>query len=106
NKMREDIYQERVRRSEWTGKTIDMSTFDGTQVGYANHLAFLSTSLDTIIADDCNWKRIPQMLLALRDQMEAFKAAGVRANFKNANYVGTNETRCGSPQEFFKSYRQ
>jgi hypothetical protein len=106
NHMREGMYQERVRRSEWTGKTIEMRPFEGTPAAYANHLTFLSTSLDTIIADDCNWKRIPEMLLALRDQMADFKAVGVKAHFANADYVRTNPAKCGSPQEFFKSYRQ
>lgn len=96
-----------LRRSEWNGKTIEMKKFKGSSEEYVKHLGFLSTSLETIISDeDCNWKKIPRMLLAIKTQTDIFRKEGVRESLISADYVRTNQQKCGSPSEFFRSYQQ
>lgn len=99
-----ELRTRKVRRSDWDGKTIALKPFKGTGEGYASHLSFMHTSIRSIL-DDCNWKKIPRMLLALRKQKDIFKKQNVRHSLYAADYVPTNEKECGSPEEFFRSYR-
>ncbi len=106
---------EPVRRSQWNGRTIEMKRFIDRPMtigpykyetsAYAEHLSFLNTSLETIVMDDCNWKKIPRMLLALKDQKDVFRKQGIRFSLIGADYVPTNPKECGTPEEFFRNYR-
>jgi len=95
-----------VRRSDWNGRVIALKRFKGTEKEYARHLGFLSTSLETIAMSDCEWKRIPQMLLAIKALKAIFRRSDTRESLIGADYVPTNEKRCGSPDEFFRKYQQ
>lgn len=114
NSLRSTTDPSPLRRSEWNGKTIEMKRFVDRPLSigphkyetsaYADHLSFLSTSLETVI-DDCNWKKIPRMLLALKAQKDVFRGQGVRFSLIGADYVPTNPAVCGSSDEFFRNYR-
>ena len=93
-----------VRRSMWNGKTIELKRFKATAEEYARHLSFLMTDL-RFIEDDCHWKTTPRMIFALQKQSEIFKASGITRTFYSVDYLPTNETKCGSPKEFFRSFK-
>lgn len=93
-----------VRRSDWNGKTIALKPFKGTGEEYAHHLSFLHTSLRSVL-EDCNWKKIPRMLLALKKQKDFFRKHNIRHSLYAADYIPTDEKQCGSPEKFFKNYR-
>jgi hypothetical protein len=104
-----------LRHSEWNGKTIEMKKFKDHSINvganystsaYAENLSFLSTSLTTIIENDCNWKKIPQILLALKTQAEIFRKNGIRESLVSADYIPTSKRQCGSPEEFFRNYQR
>jgi len=93
-----------VRRSEWNGKVIELRRFRGTMASYAESVSAINIPLRSML-EDCNWKRIPKFLLALKAQKDAFRAQGLQHSFYAANYVPTDETNCGSPEAFFRDHR-
>ncbi|MHB8727985.1 MAG: peptidase associated/transthyretin-like domain-containing protein [Sulfuricaulis sp.] len=96
------------RHSDWNGKTIELKPFKGTEEEYARHLEFLGTSLDPIIDKDCNWKKIPRMVLAINQQSEIFRSKNIYAlpSIESLDIRYSNfRARCGSPKEFFKDYQ-
>lgn len=92
------------RISFWSGERITLKPFKGTAEEYASHLSFLMTSL-RFIEDDCHWKTTPQMVLALQKQSEIFKASGITRTIYSVDYLPTNKAKCGSPEEFFRSFK-
>ena len=104
-----------VRTSDWDGRRVEMRRFIDHPISigpykyetsaYAQRLSFLSTYLETIAMDDCDWKKIPRMLLALKTQKDMFRKQGIRFSFIAADDVPTNPSKCGAPEEFFRSYR-
>ncbi len=100
-----------VRRSVWDGKTIELKRYRGTGEGYAEHIYKLDGNLDRMRdGDQCEWKSIPRMLVALHRMRERFDAEGVKvpgwqigARIRKVTDVG-NQKRCGSAEEFFRSY--
>lgn len=94
-----------VRSSDWNGKTIKMERFKGGAKEYVRSLSFLMTNL-RFIEDDCVWKIMPNMILKLQKQADIFKASGIVTAIYSVDYLPTNETKCGSPKEFFRSYHQ
>jgi hypothetical protein len=108
NEFTQNYNKGSVRHSEWNGKKIEMERFKGTLEEYGKHLGFMETSLETIINEDCNWKRIPRMMLAVSQQSGIFRDKGLYAlpsvdsiDIKFRNRVA----RCGSPKEFFRNYK-
>jgi len=93
-----------VRRSDWNGKTIALKRFRGTMKEYVRHLSFFMTDL-RFIEDNCHWKQTPRMILELQQQSESFRAAGIITAIYSVDYLPTVKAKCGSPQEFFRSYR-
>ncbi len=93
-----------MRRSMWNDKTIELKPFKGSLEEYAKHLSFLMTDL-RFIEDDCRWKQTPRMILALQKQSDMFKASGISRTLYSVDYLPTNETQCGSPKDFFRSFR-
>lgn len=121
-----------VRWSDWNGKTIELRPFEialaarreerrenplaldrnpfpGTvEEEYAKHLSFITTNLG-FIEDDCNWKKTPQMILALQKQTKIFSATGINRGGYSISSIPTSparEVKCGSPQEFFQRFSQ
>ncbi len=108
NEFRDYMYEEPVHRSEWNGKTIEMKPFRGTIEEYANHLSFLNTSLESILSEECGWKEIPQMIIAIDRQAKIFQKRGIYGlpSIKSLEVRYTNfKARCGSVVDFFKSYQ-
>lgn len=101
-----------IRRSEWSGKTIELKPFKGTAEEYAEHVHALDNDLEFArYGEDCEWKKIPRMLVALHRMSEYFDSQGVKlqgwqigARIRKVTDVG-NEKQCGSPQEYFKTYQ-
>jgi hypothetical protein len=95
------------RRSEWSGKTIELKPFKGTIEEYARHLEFFETSLDTLLEDECAWKHIPHMILAVSKQSAIFRAKGLYTlpSIESLDIRYKNfESKCGSVKEFFRNY--
>lgn len=102
---------ESLRRSVHNGKTIEMKRFGGSLTSkeamrvYADRLSFFTGRM-RFITDDCQWKKVPKMVLALQDQREQFKKVGIIDGFYSVDYLPNDEKECGSVKEFFKRYQQ
>ena len=95
-----------VRRSQWSGKTIELKPFKGTAQQYADHLGSLNNNLYPLLGSEtCDWKKIPLMLLALTEQSRAFRKLRIEALYDVDLYLPISERKCGSPSAFFKEYR-
>jgi len=92
-----------MRHSVWNKRVIVMKAFKGTLDEYARQLSFFMTDV-RFIEDDCNWKTVPKLIMALQNQKEAFRAAGIIRTFYSVDYLPTNESECGSPKDFFRNY--
>jgi hypothetical protein len=100
------------RISFWSGERIKLERFKGTEKEYAEHVHSLDNGLEFArYGEDCEWKKIPRMLIALHRMSEYFDSKGVKlrgwqigARIRKVTDVG-NEKQCGSPQEFFKVYQ-
>lgn len=100
-----------VRTSQWGGKTIEMKRFRGTGEEYAEQVYQLDSNLDFArYGSDCEWKKIPHMLVAVHRASDRLDSQGVRlkgsqigVRIRKVTDVG-NQKKCGSPEEFFKSY--
>lgn len=97
-----------LRRSEWNGKTIEMRKFKGSLEEYAGHLGFLDTSLESILSEECGWKNIPRMIMAIDQQSRTFRGRGIYElpSIESLEVRYTNiKVKCGSIAEFFQSYQ-
>lgn len=95
-----------IRRSDWTGKTIELQSFKGSKEKYAKHLGSLNNDLYPLLGSEaCDWKQIPQMLLALTQQSRAFRKLGIEALYDVDVYLPVSERKCGSPKAFFEAYQ-
>ena len=102
NPLRSEIDNSKVRRSVWSGKTIELKRFDGDLKDYAIHLSSLYASMHTILhGSRCEWKTTPELVLAIAKQEKIFRK----------NYVDNVLTSladvsgyfCGSAEEYLKS---
>lgn len=94
------------RRSEWNGKTIEMKPFKGTAEEYAGHLSFLKTDLGFAYnGENCEWKYVPRMLVAQHKEMLRFEEKKIFNTLQSVERV-SGQKKCGSAQEFFRSYLQ
>jgi hypothetical protein len=91
-----------LRKSEWNGKTIKMEKFKGDLKEYAAHLEFFHPHF---IREDCNWKSVPKMVLALDKQREIFIRNSIDTGLLSINSLEgmspADKKRCGSAVEFF-----
>lgn len=105
-----------LRRSEWNRKTIELKKFKAAGEEYAEHVHQLDNDLEWAryglmgVLDDCEWKKIPRMLVELHRIGEQFASRGVKlkgwqigARIRKVTDVGDQE-KCGSAEEFFRSY--
>jgi hypothetical protein len=94
------------RPSMWDGKTVELKRFGGDLPKQANALGVLGRSLESYVVEyNCGWKKIPRMLLALKEQRELMTANKQLASFVYAGNIRTDEKLCGSPDSFFKEYK-
>lgn len=94
-----------VRRSQWNGKTIELKRFKGTREEYARHLGSLSLGW-AYNGDECEWKKIPRMILAAHEQALLFKSQKIASSLYTIDnlipYKG-HPDKCGA-KEYFKEY--
>lgn len=107
-----------VRRSRWNGGTIELKPFretEETKKDLLRNFGYLNSNVESIVRDPktCNWKKIPKMLLAIREQKNFFIEKGIRGsafgissvdqyllhNSEKISHEGGSS--CGSPKEFF-----
>lgn len=93
-----------LRRSDWNGKTIALERFEGRLEEYAKHLSFINTSLD-FIDENCNWKKVPRIMLALQIQNDVFWRSGITRTPYSLSYL-TDTKECGSVKEYFEKFDQ
>lgn len=108
---------EPLRRSEWNHKTIALEPFKGTMEEYAEGIYSLGTAIDDILGlgrngQNCDWQKVPRMLIALDDMSRDFEDRGVKLKawrlgqrvLRIDDIPATD--RCGSPAEFLQGYRR
>ncbi len=99
---------EAVHRSQWNGNTIELKPFKGTVEEYAKRLEFLATSLESLLSEECGWKKIPHMILVVSEQSEIFRQRRLYAlpSVESLEVRYSNsKSQCGSVKEFFQSYK-
>ncbi len=90
-------------RSQWDGKVIKMEIFNGSLEEYAKQFTLLDVSLSSILmySNKCDWKKIPNMVLALEKQKGIFSSENVHNSITPMTQF--NARNCGSPQEYFRN---
>jgi hypothetical protein len=91
-----------LRKSEWNGKTIKLERFKGDLKEYANHLGYSDLRF---VKEDCNWKKVPTMVLAMNAQNEVFRRSRIESDLLTVGRLEgmspDDRMRCGSAVEFF-----
>lgn len=94
-----------LRKSDWNGKTIKLEKFKGSLKEYAAHLNFLTTPL-RFVEEDCNWKAIPRIILAVDEEYRLFRKNGISTGLHLIDTLeGVSRSvgrQCGSAREFFE----
>ena len=69
-------------RSDWDGKTISLSKFEGTNIDYARQLnnGYVEESTK-LYQSECGWKLIPNTLHALKAQDDVFQKNGIEIRY-------------------------
>lgn len=105
-------------KSDWNGKAIKMEKFKGPLDEYAQNIYELSSNVDSVIdiskgVQDCYWKQIPLMLVALNNMSLSFEVQGAKLKGWRIGQRITriedipSDSHCGSSvQDFFRSYLQ
>lgn len=95
-------------RSDWNGKTITMEKFSGGLKEYAEHLAFLKTSLGFAYnGEECEWKQIPRMIAAQQKERLYFDKKNIFNTLRSVDSISNSvdgQKKCGSAQEFIKGF--
>lgn len=106
NDATEKVNTSAVRRSEWNGKTIKFKKFEGSLQEYADRLRFFNTDVEALVeyGENCEWKQVPRMLLALDQQRKLFDEKKVRYTLPSIEDL-PDQDKCGSAGEFFRSYQ-
>ena len=109
NSPTEGVNKSAVRRFEENGKTLKMKKFTGSLEEYAKHLYLLDSDLNfTFDHDDCSWKQIPRMLVAMHLEEKRFREKGIHNNLHSIEQrEGHNKPariKCGLVQEYLRSY--
>ena len=92
-----------VRRSVWNGRVIMLKPFGGSPDAYAKHLSFMPLSW-AYNGDDCEWKKIPQLVAAVNKQAIAFQRQGIMSDlytFGSLIPLPGYSDKCGA-REYFK----
>ncbi len=89
-------------RSDWDGKTIKMERFGGTMEEYADHLLSFNISVQSIYRENCEWKNIPRLSVAMHKQEKIFRKEQILNSLHSIEDLPNKG--CGSASEFFKEY--
>jgi hypothetical protein len=100
-----------VHRSQWNGKTIEMTVFKGSMESkealrvYASQFSVLHTAIESILrnSDECNWRKMPRLMLAIFELEHDFRSHGVYSPLYSVNNL--SERACGSPTTFFREFK-
>jgi hypothetical protein len=97
--------------SDCNGKTIKLRKFQGNEKEYVEKVSRLDSDLEFAFRhDDCSWKKIPFMLVAMDQEGKRLKAKGVRTVLggvpSSLEYRAglANERWCGSLKNYLRSY--
>jgi hypothetical protein len=97
--------------SDCDGRTIKLKKFQGDEKEYVEKVSRLDNELEFAFRhDDCSWKKIPYMLVAMDQEGKRFKAKGVRTILggvpSSLEYRAglANERWCGSLENYLRSY--
>ena len=102
NLFTQDYNKSARRVSEWNGKIIELKVFKGNLKEYARHLGFLTTSLGSIIRDDCGWKKIPEMIITIDRQSNIFRKEDLLYSLPSIDSLDiTYKKKCGSVKQYF-----
>lgn len=83
-----------------------MKRFRGMPKEYAEHLSFLKTRLGFAYnGDNCEWKQVPRMLVVQHKEMLRLDEKQIFNTLQSVEMV-SGQKKCGSAQEFFRSYLQ
>ena len=94
-------------------KPIKLRKVDPTSNEYATEVSFVDGQLEfAFVHHDCSWKQIPRMLIAIDQEVKLLREKGLTNrllyNFNSLeDREGHNKpslAKCGSVQEFFRSY--
>lgn len=95
-------------RSIWDKKTIEMERFEGTMEEWAEHVHQLDNALGWArrYGENCEWKQIPQMLVAIHRLGKQFESQGVNLRVGSIQKITdvSKQKQCGSAEDFFRSY--
>ena len=92
------------RSSEWNGKTIPMKKFDGTLDAYALHIYHSYPAY--LFNRNCDWRNIPALVIAVREQTASFQKAGIRTGNFYTELELNNGYGCGSFDQFVQEHQK
>ena len=94
-----------VRTSDWAGKTIQMTQFEGPLDRYATIIGGVLTGVSY---GRCNWKKIPRILVVLDNEKKRLQQKGVYSSPPTLRAIEafSEGDHCGSVADFFKEYQK
>jgi hypothetical protein len=93
-----------VRTSEWDGRTIELKRFDGPLTQYGS---VIGMTLTGVSYGQCNWKKIPRVIVALDAEKRRLEGLNIRSWATNIRDLELSANgACGSVREFFKAYQK
>ena len=101
-----------IRQFDWAGETLKLKKFNGNVKAYYNMLKRVNSALGTVTertlgAGDCDWKKIPHMMLEFDKYYQILKIELPRAFYIIPSLDEVTRHRpCGSKEEFLKEFRQ
>ena len=92
------------KTSQWNGLTVELKKFDGNLERYEKQLTSLDISLSDIIvsAENCEWKHIPKMVIAMQREKARLEENGVDTSGIRGIDLFPSKN-CGSPRKYFQS---
>jgi hypothetical protein len=97
-----------LRRFERNGLPIQMKKFTGSLEGYAKHLSLLDSFLNPAFDQNCFWKQIPHMLIAMHLEAQRFREKKIHTSLnlieQREGHNASKYAKCGSVREYLRSY--
>lgn len=90
-------------RSWIDGKTVKLKKLKGTPIGLrTSFYSGLSTEVRDPYLEDCGWKKVPKMILAMHEEKHRLLSLNPEALVDLIDFYDVNQSGCGSATEFFK----
>ncbi len=96
-----------IRRSESNGKKIPLEKHRGNWEKYLDRHDSLAGNLSflTLYAEDCEWKAIPRMLVAIEREKQFLDQKNIKGTYRMSRIGGiSSSAKCGSAEQFFRGY--